>query len=112
QGRAGAYQPARPAPGEQSQRRRQGRRQGQGQAAGHGRARQSAPVDEGGRSGDRRRPGSQAEGRAATGRRGGVTAVTATDKRAARTAALFICDRAAVSTAVGVFLTTLSCPYA
>ena len=46
------------------------------------------------------------------GRRGGVTAVIATDKRAARTAALFVCDPAAVSTAVGVFLTTLSCPYA
>ena len=63
QGRPGAHQPARAAPGEQGHRRGQGRRQGEGQAARLGRARQGAPVDEGGRPGDRRGPRSQAEGR-------------------------------------------------
>ncbi len=77
-------------------RRRQGRRQGQGQAARLGRARQGAPVDEGGRPGDRRGPRSQAEGRArrsrrpAARRRGGVTALTLSNAKGRPRAALFI----------------------
>ncbi len=50
------------APRRQDLRRGQGRRQGEGQAAGLRRARQGAPVDEGGRPGDRRGHRGQAEG--------------------------------------------------
>ncbi len=52
-----------PGPRAEDLRRRQGRRQGEGEAARLRRSRQGAAVDEGGRSGNRRGPGSQAEGR-------------------------------------------------
>ena len=76
QGRAGAYQPAGAAPGAEDQRRGQGRRQGQSQTPWLRRARQGQAVDEGRRSGDRRRPRGEAEGRrrAAARKRGGGAA--------------------------------------
>ena len=76
QGWPRSHQPARPGPRAEDLRRRQGRRQGEGEAARLRRSRQGAAVDEGGRSGNRRGPGSQAEGRrrrTAAGRRRGVT---------------------------------------
>ena len=78
QGRPGPRQPVGAAPRAQGLRRGQGRRQGEGQAAGLRRPRQGAPVDEGRRSGHRRGPRSQAEGRrraaarSGCGRRGGI----------------------------------------
>ena len=54
-------------PRAEDHRRRQGRRQGQGQAARLRRARQGSPVDEGRRSGDRRRPRKEGRRRTAPG---------------------------------------------
>src|SRR5580658_4415603 len=71
QGRVGAHQPACAAAGAEDHRCRQGRRQGQGETPRLRRARQGAAVDEGGRSTDRRRPRSQAEGRGRAATRGG-----------------------------------------
>ena len=90
-------------PRQQGHRRRQGRRQGEGQAARHGRARQGAPVDEGGRSDHRRGPRSQAKAKAAIASRPPAPSKfhgKIKCERAARMAALFFDPVARPSAAV------------